>query len=99
MTAASSASRLIFLGGMDGPTKENTVQYPRIQPPPRNRVMAVFETSAAVFELPRAATVADLAGRLARLSEDHNEALTSVDMRVGFAPCKEEAAPPNGSVR
>jgi hypothetical protein len=45
--------------------------------------MAVFESSAAVFELPRAATLEDLAGRLAHLSEGHDGALVSVDVRVG----------------
>ena len=49
----------------------------------QNRVMAVFESSAAVFELPRAATLEDLAGRLAHLSAGHDGALVSVDVRVG----------------
>ena len=45
--------------------------------------MAVFESSAAVFDLPKAATLEDLAGRLAHLSEGHDGALVSIDVRVG----------------
>jgi hypothetical protein len=48
----------------------------------QNRVMAVFESSAAIFELPRAATFEDLASRLAYLGERHDGALASVDVRV-----------------
>ena len=68
---------------MGGTGKENTVQHPHIGYPTQNRVMAMFESSAAVFELPRAATLEDLAGRLAHLSERHDGALISVDVRVG----------------
>ena len=45
--------------------------------------MAVFESSAAVFELPQAATLEDLAGRLADLNEGHDGTLISVDVKVG----------------
>ena len=58
----------------------------------QNRVMAVFESSAAVFELPRAATLADLAGRLAHLSEGHDGALMSVDVRVGTRRATRESS-------
>jgi hypothetical protein len=68
---------------MDGTEKGNTVQNPHIDHAPQTRVMAVFESSAAVFELPQAATLEDLAGRLAHLSEGHDGALMSVDVRVG----------------
>ncbi len=67
---------------MGGTEKGNTVQNPHIEHPTQNRVMAVFESSAAVFELPRAATLEHLAGRLAHLSERHDGALISVNVRV-----------------
>lgn len=54
----------------------------------QNRVMAMFDSSAAVFELPQAATLEDLAGRLAHLSEGHDGALISVDVRVGTRRAK-----------
>jgi hypothetical protein len=60
------------------------MQDPHIGQATQNRVMAVFESSAAVFELPRAATLEELAGRLAHLSEGHDGALMSVDVRVGL---------------
>lgn len=60
------------------------MQYPHIQHPTQNRVMAMFESSAAVFELPRAATLEELAGRLAHLCERHDGALISVDVRVSL---------------
>jgi len=44
--------------------------------------MAIFETSALAFELPQAAALEDLAARLAHLSERHDEALVSVEVRV-----------------
>jgi hypothetical protein len=44
--------------------------------------MAVFEASALSFELPRAATLEDLADRLAFLGERHGGALLRVDVRV-----------------
>ena len=73
---------------MGGAEKGNTVQNPQIEHPTQNRVMAVFEASAAFFELPRAATREDLAGRLAHLSERHDGALMSVDVRVGSGGAK-----------
>lgn len=68
---------------MDETQKGHVVQYPHIDHANRNRVLAVFECSAAVFDLPRAATLGELAGRLAHLSERHDGALTSVDIRLG----------------
>lgn len=59
------------------------MQNPHHNHATQNRVMAVFECGASVFELPRAATLEDLAGRLAHLSERHDGALVSVDVRVG----------------
>jgi hypothetical protein len=44
--------------------------------------MGVFEASAAVFDLPRAATLEDLADRLVYLRKRHGRALVSVDVRV-----------------
>lgn len=58
------------------------MQHSHIGHPTQNRVMAMFESSAAVFELPQAATLEDLAGRLAHLSEWQDGALISVDVRV-----------------
>lgn len=68
---------------MGGTGRGNTVQYRHTQHPTQNRVMVMFGSSAAVFELPRAATLEDLAGPLAHLSERHDETLMSVDVRVG----------------
>jgi hypothetical protein len=48
----------------------------------QNRVMAVFERNALSFNLPRFATLEDLAGRLAHLSQRHGRALTSVSVRM-----------------
>ena len=58
------------------------MQRLRIERPTQNHVMAVFEDSALSFELPPAATLEDLADRLAHLSERHGGALISVDVRV-----------------
>jgi hypothetical protein len=55
----------------------------RVYRTPENRVIALFETGTEVFELPHAATLEHLAGRLARLSELHGDALVSVDVRIG----------------
>jgi hypothetical protein len=54
----------------------------RTDRPTHNHVMAMFETSALAFELPQAATLEDLAARLAHLSERHGAALVSVEVRV-----------------
>jgi hypothetical protein len=54
----------------------------RTERPTQNQVMAVFAPNAFSFNLPRSATVGDLAGRLAHLSERHSGALTSVSVRV-----------------
>jgi hypothetical protein len=58
------------------------MQGRRTERPTRNQVMAVFERNALSFNLPRSATLEDLAGRLAYLSEPHSGALTSVSVRV-----------------
>jgi hypothetical protein len=58
------------------------VQNLAIERPTQNRVLAMFETSAAFFELPRVATLEDLADRLAHLSERHGGALISVDVKL-----------------
>jgi hypothetical protein len=73
---------------MSGTEKENIVHNVHIDHAMQNRVMAVFESSAAVFELPQAATLEDLAGRLAHLSEGHDGTLISVDVRVGSLGAK-----------
>jgi hypothetical protein len=73
---------------MSGTEKENIVHNVHVDHAMQNRVMAVFESSAAVFELPQAATLEDLAGRLAHLSEGHDGTLISVDVRVGSRRAK-----------
>ena len=50
--------------------------------PTHNHVVAMFETSALAFELAEAATLEDLADRLAHLSERRGGALVSVEVRV-----------------
>jgi hypothetical protein len=50
--------------------------------PMQNQVMAVFEANAVSFELPLSATLEDLAGRLAHLSNRNGETLTGVSVRV-----------------
>ena len=58
------------------------MQRLRTERPMQNQVMAVFESNALSFDLPRSATLGDLAGRLAHLSKRHGRALTSVSVRV-----------------
>jgi len=58
------------------------MQQFRTQRPAQNRVMALFEASLELFELPRAATLGDLADRLVELSERHGEALIRIDVRM-----------------
>ena len=58
------------------------MQRLRSERPTRNQVMAVFGPNPLSFELPRSATLEDLAGRLARLSDRYGGALTSVSVRV-----------------
>jgi hypothetical protein len=60
----------------------NAMQRLHVERQTPNHVMAVFETSALSFELPQAASLEDLADRLAHLSERHGGALVSVDVRV-----------------
>lgn len=50
--------------------------------PPQNRVTAVFEASALSFELPLAATLEDLAARLADRGDHHNGPLISLNVRL-----------------
>jgi hypothetical protein len=68
---------------IEGTEEGNCMQRLRRERPTQNRVVAVFEASAAFFELPLAATLEDLADRLTFLSERHGGALISVDVRVG----------------
>jgi hypothetical protein len=82
LTVASSASQSSLSAGIDWIEEENFMQRLRIERPTQNHVMAVFEASALSFELPRAATLEDLAGRLAFLGERHAGALLRVDVRV-----------------
>jgi hypothetical protein len=82
LQVASSTLQSSLSARIDEAEKGDTVQNPHIEHPTQNRVMAMFESSAAVFELPRAATLEDLAGRLAHLSERHDGALINVDVRV-----------------
>ncbi|MEX2201384.1 MAG: hypothetical protein WD711_08330 [Dongiaceae bacterium] len=53
--------------------------------PSANRVVAVFETGTAFFELPVAATLEDLADRLVSLSEWHGDTLISVNIELNQA--------------
>ena len=73
---------------MSGTEKGNIVHSIHVGCAMQNRVMAVFESSAAVFELPQAATLEDLAGRLEHLSEGHDGTLISVDVSVGSRRAK-----------
>jgi hypothetical protein len=58
------------------------MQGRRTERPTQNQVMAVFERNALSFNLPRSATLEDLAGRLAHLSARHGRAPTSLSVRV-----------------
>jgi len=58
------------------------MQGRRTDRPMQNQVMTVFERNALSFDLPRSATVGDLAGRLAHLSKRRSTALASVSVRV-----------------
>jgi hypothetical protein len=62
------------------------MQRLRIERPTQNHVMAALEDSALSFELPPAATLEDLADRLAFLGVDTSR-----------APCEQDAEPSNGS--
>jgi RNA polymerase sigma-70 factor, ECF subfamily len=64
------------------------MQHHRAEQPTLNHVTAVFDVSTLTFELPRAATYAELADRLAGLSERYGGAPSSVDVRVGPQPVK-----------
>jgi hypothetical protein len=51
LQVASSALQSSLSAWIDEAEKENTVQNPHIEHPTQNRVMAMFESSAAVFEV------------------------------------------------
>ena len=53
-----------------------------IDRPPKNRVMAMFDASALSFDIAPAATLEDLAERLAYLRNWHDGALIGVAVRV-----------------
>ena len=58
----------------------------RTASPPHSRVRAVFKTSAAFFDMPRGATFEDLADRLHRFGERHDDPLTSIAVAIDI-PC------------
>jgi hypothetical protein len=58
------------------------MEHPAAKLPIPNHVRAVFDTSAVFFDLPRAATFEDLAGRLYRLGLDRGSPLTSIDIET-----------------
>ena len=58
------------------------MQHLSIERQPRSRVIAVFESSVFSFELSPAATLEDLAGRLADFNRKHDGALIRVDVRL-----------------
>ncbi len=61
---------------------------------PHNHVTAVFEAGTYSFAMPRRATFAQLAGRLARLGEQHGQVLTAVQvMKAG------RDGPPTGAIQ
>jgi hypothetical protein len=60
----------------------NSMQRLHTERPTQNQVMAVFEPNVLSFNVPRSATLEDLAGRLAHLSKRQSGALTSVSVRV-----------------
>jgi hypothetical protein len=65
-----------------GNEERNTMQDLRTERPTQNQVLAVFAPDAFSFNLPRSATLEDLAGRLAHLRKRHGGPLTSVSVRV-----------------
>lgn len=71
------------------------MQGRRTERPTQNQVMAVFERNALSFNLPQSATLEDLAGRLAHLSEPQSGALTSVSVRVS---ARMRADPSGGAI-
>jgi hypothetical protein len=68
---------------MGGTEKENIVHHLHIDHAMQNRVMAAFESSAAIFECSQAVTLEDLADGLALLSDGRDGMLISVDVGVG----------------
>ena len=53
---------------------------PQVVSPKPNHIRAVFRTSAAFFDMSRAATFEELAERLCRLGERHDGPLTSIEI-------------------
>jgi hypothetical protein len=50
-----------------------------------HQVQALFQTSAAFFDLPASATFGDLAERVARLGDHHIDPLSGIYVRAGSA--------------
>jgi hypothetical protein len=59
------------------------MQSTPVETRPVNRVLAVFEAGAALFELSPVATFEHLAKRLGSLREQFSGPLISVDVRIG----------------
>jgi hypothetical protein len=59
------------------------MEHPLVERLTQHHVRAVFETSAAFFDLSRVATFEDLADRLCRVGEHHDGPLTSIDIEIG----------------
>jgi hypothetical protein len=56
-----------------------SMPHPQVPNPTPNEIRAVFATSAASFDMPRATTFEQLADRLCNLAERHVGPLTSID--------------------
>jgi len=68
-TRANSRSSSNFSPRLEEPKEGSKVQRFGAERPTQKYILAVFEASALAFELPQAATLEDLANRLARLSD------------------------------
>ena len=68
------------------------MQHPQGENPTPNHVRAVFATSAAAFDLPRAATFEQLADRLCSLGERHVGPLTSINFVTQSSSSKSDFA-------
>ena len=65
-----------------------------------NQVRAVFQVSAAFFDLPATATLGDLAERISKLGDHHVDPLSGIDVRTGSAtPWSGAGRGPVGSPR
>jgi hypothetical protein len=91
---ASSALQSNLSAGIERTEKGNAMQRLRTERPTQNQVMAVFGPNAISFGLPQSATLEDLVGRLAHLSERHGAAPTSISVRVS----SQMKADPSGSI-